>query len=141
MRKPIVVKKPLMHRCCFGIFTSLIAALVIIVLFAHEYLYSFILIPLMLAFGTVTLYLETWQISFSSKSIQHKIFWQIVCEYSYHRLTDAEVRYSYTNHEYVTLIFREKKNLHFRLKDENALKALKIVSSHKSVCYHPYEER
>jgi hypothetical protein len=102
-------------------------------IFYRRYLLLLLFFPLALIFTIILIYVESWQIVFSSSSVIRKVFFVKVGHYSYSSLNDACLLYSLTDHEYVVLSFANNKCIRFRMKDENASKALKVIRSHKSV--------
>lgn len=133
MEKNVIVRKCKAERYCFRV---LVSALVLVILFSFcqgLYLLLVILVPMVLIFSLILAYMESWQIVFSGSGIQKKCFFRTMRHYSYADMTDAQASYSYTMHEYVTLTFCDSKCIRFRLKDENAAKALKRILAHKSV--------
>ena len=134
MKKEIHIRKNKAERYCLR------ACLLSIIVFAafstgyqHQYSLLLIWLPLILAFTLLSFYIESWKIIFSSDCISKKCFFLTRSTHSYAQILDAYQSYSSSNHEYVTLIFIDKKHSFFRLKDENANKALKLLSSHRSV--------
>lgn len=131
MDNNITVRKYKAERYCFR---ALVLALVLVMLFfIYPNLYGLLFAPVILLSLPILIYMESWQIVFSGNGIQKKCFFRTVQSYSYAALTDAQLSYSCTMNEYVTLTFSDNKCIRFRLKDENAAKALKRIVAHRSV--------
>ena len=131
--RSIIVRKSKMQRNCFRFFLFWPLSALLLSIFYHKYTLLLVFFPIALTFTIILIYMESWQIVFSSNSVTRKVFLFTVGHYSYSVLNDVCLLYSLTDHEYVVLSFANNKCIRFRMKDENASKALKLIRSHKSV--------
>ena len=128
-----VVKKNKAERYTLRICLLLISLWFIVALLGQAYLLALVLLPIEVFFGVIVLYLESWQIVISANSITKKDFLRTTGPYSYLKIEEVYLSYSFTDHDYLFISFLDKKQITFRLKDDNAVKAVKIIQSHKSI--------
>lgn len=135
MRKEIIVQKSRAQRLgiiCVFILLLILSILEIILLYPVYYFGVLSLIGT-LPVLYILLYYETWQISVSSNKITVKCLFKRTKSYSFSQIVDGYIANSYTLHQYVCLFFYDKRRLQFRMKDENANKALKRIQAHHSL--------
>lgn len=134
MKNRVTVRKNRAQR--FGLWVLFIFFFAIDVgctIWLQQFLSALIFLPWILIMFAMLLYYETWQISFLSDTIKTKKFLFYTRSYSYHQIVDVVESYSVTNHGYVAIIFANSKKIRFRLEDENANKAVRIIQSHHSI--------
>lgn len=135
MGKEIIVRKNRAQRlgiiCVFML--MLILSLLAIILFYPVYYFGVLSLIGTLPILYILLYYETWQISISSNKITMKCLFKRTKSYSFSQIVDGYIANSYTLHQYVCLLFYDKRRLQFRMEDENAKKALKGIQAHRSI--------
>ena len=135
MKKTVTVKKNkvcrLMLRFLFVIISAV--SVVVAVLWLRQPVAILIFSPAILLNLAILLYHEKWQISFLENKIEIIPVLSAASYYSYHQITDAVVGYSYTERGYVSITFTDGKRIRFRIEDENAIKAVQQIKSHRSI--------
>lgn len=134
-KKAIVIKKCKSHRIGIAIFAILILViLTVCVLSMHSAAALLLYIPPLVIFAPLTLYYLTWNIRFEEKSIVNCVFFTETSIFSYSALREVVKRY-YTSERNFTIRmhFTNGKTLQFRMDDENAEKAVKVLQKHCSI--------
>lgn len=139
MKNTIVVRKNKAHRTLVISLTIILALLILIqlnVLIKKGMLLYILpyLIPLFL-FVAISVYYESWKIVFSKESITKSVFFKKSECYNYYNITRAESGFSYTENQYIMVLFSNGKSIRFRKEDENASKAVSILCKHCSIKY------
>jgi len=94
----------------------------------------FLFFPTFVLMLCLLLHYETWQISFSSKSISKKTFLRKTKTYLYSQLKETAMMYSLSGCGYCIVIkFDDGKQFRFRLNDVNGIKAKNKLLSHCSI--------
>lgn len=135
MIKEIIVRKNRTQRLGILIVFLLMVSfsIYISILFYPVYYFGLLSIIGTLPVLCIFLYYDTWQISFSTKSITVKSLFRKTQSYTYHQISDGYIADSYTLYQYVSLSFMDKRKLRFRMEDENASKAVQIIQAHRSL--------
>ena len=134
-KKAIVVRKCKSHRAGIAVFAILMfAILTIIILSLHSAAALLLYIPPMIILMPLTLYYLTWNIRFEEKVIVKRVFFVEISRCSYSMLCEVVKRY-YTSERNFTIRmhFLNKKTIQFRMDDENAEKAVKVLQKHCSI--------
>ena len=101
--------------------------------FLKEWVLATLLGLVTIPIAVYVVYLGSWNIQFSARTIKKRMFFLTIVEYKYAQLLEARLSYSVTNHDFIMLIFNDKRQMIFRLKDENATYAMKRINSHRSL--------
>ena len=134
-KKAIVVRKCKSHRIGIAVFAILILViLTVCVLSLHSAAALLLYIPPLVIFAPLTLYFLTWNIQFEEKTIVKRVFFTEISRYSYSAIREVVKRY-YTSERNFTIrmCFTNGKALQFRMDDENAEKAVKVLQKHCSI--------
>ena len=134
-KKAVVVRKCKSHRAGIAVFAILMfAILTIIILSLHSAAALLLYIPPMIILMPLTLYYLTWNIRFEEKVIVKRVFFVEISSCSYSMLCEVVKRY-YTSERNFTIRmhFLNKKTIQFRMDDENAEKAVKVLQKHCSI--------
>lgn len=89
--------------------------------------------PWLLVLIVLVCYYETWGISFLRNEIQLRYFFIIKNKHTYSQITDVSISYSYTDHAYISMFFSDGRVIRYKMKDENAERALGKLRSHHSI--------
>ena len=134
MKRSLIIKKYKPERVCFRFaFVFIIVIGAVCAVLTQQYLWLLIFSPMLLFFLTILVYFESWHILFGPNGIRKSVFLMNARSYSYSQIMDVFEAYSFTNHGYITLVFHDGKRIVFRLQDENADKAVKIIMAHHSI--------
>lgn len=123
------------ERCAILFFTILLTIASILVSASFHDVWWYILLcfsPANMIMITLCCHHMTWRVTFSSDSVSKEVFWKTPCKYKYSQIRDVVTSNSYTDHNYIEIIFIDRKHLRFRADDDNAQKAIKILQSHHS---------
>ena len=134
-KKAIVVRKCKSHRAVIAVFAILMfVILTVIVLSLHSAAALLLYIPPMIILIPLTLYYLTWNIRFEENVIVKSVFFAEISRFSYFALREVVKRY-YTSERNFTIRmhFVNKKIVQFRMDDENAEKAVKVLQKHCSI--------
>ena len=134
-KKAIVVRKCKSHRIGIAVFAILILViLTVCVLSLHSAAALLLYIPPLVIFAPLTLYYLTWNIQFEEKTIVKRVFFTEISRCSYSAIREVVKRY-YTSERNFTIRmhFTNGKTLQFRMDDENAEKAVKVLQKHCSI--------
>ena len=134
-KKAVVVRKCKSHRAGIAVFAILMfAILTVIILSSHSATALLFYIPPMIILVTLALYFLTWNIRFEEKVIIKHVFFVEISRCSYSMLREVMKRY-YTSERNFTIRmhFVNNKTIHFRMDDENAEKAVKVLQKHCSI--------
>ena len=134
-KKAIVVRKCKSHRAGMAVFAILMfVILTVIILSLHSAAALLLYIPPMIILIPLTLYYLTWNIRFEENVIVKSVFFAEISRFSYFALREVVKRY-YTSERNFTIRmhFVNKKIVQFRMDDENAEKAVKVLQKHCSI--------
>ena len=134
-KKAIVVRKCKSHRTGIAVFGILMfVILTLIILSLHSAAALLLYIPALVLLAPLTIYFLTWNIRFEDKTIVKSAFFADLSKFSYSALRDVVKRY-YTSERNFTIRmhFTNGKTLQFRMDDENAEKAVKVLQKHCSI--------
>ena len=134
-KKAIVVRKCKSHRAGIAVFAILMfVILTVIILSLHSAAALLLYIPPMIILIPLTLYYLTWNIRFEENVIVKSVFFSEISRFSYFALREVVKRY-YTSERNFTIRmhFVNKKIVQFRMDDENAEKAVKVLQKHCSI--------
>ena len=134
-KKAIVVRKCKSHRAGIAVFAILMfVILTVIILSLHSAAALLLYIPPMIILIPLTLYYLTWNIRFEENVIVKSVFFAEISRFSYFALREVVKRH-YTSERNFTIRmhFVNKKIVQFRMDDENAEKAVKVLQKHCSI--------
>ena len=134
-KKTVVVRKCKSHRIGIAVFSILMfVILTVIILSLHSSAALLLYIPPLIILVSLTLYYLTWNIRFEEKMIVKCVFFTKISRCSYSILREVVKRY-YTSERNFTIrmYFVNKKTIQFRMDDENAEKAVKVLQKHCSI--------
>ena len=134
-KKAIVVRKCKSHRAGIAVFAILMfVILTVIILSLHSAAALLLYIPPMIILIPLTLHYLTWNIRFEENVIVKSVFFAEISRFSYFALREVVKRY-YTSERNFTIrmYFVNKKTIQFRMDDENAEKAVKVLQKHCSI--------
>lgn len=134
-KETVIVKKCKAHRVGIVVFSiMMLTVLTFCVVAMHTPVAILLYIPVLIFLSPMALYYLTWQIRFDKKSIVKYVFGRKARTYSFTMLRDAVKRY-YDSERNVTvrMHFIDDKVLQFRMDDENAAQAVKILQRHCSI--------
>lgn len=134
MKTAIIVKKYTAERISFRvILVCWVLFTLLFVVVPQQYPLLLVALPFVAIFFFLLVYYESWQISFDKKTIIRRVLFVRIGIYSYSQISDVFESYSETNHEYIMLVFSNGDKFSFRLKDENAYLAKKLINTHHSI--------
>lgn len=135
MKKIIIVRKNRAQRCGLLVLylTMVCLSVFLITLLFPVYYYGLLSLTGTIPILYVLIYYQTWRISFSAKHITIKQLFRKSKTYTYSQITDGYIANSYTLHQHVSLAFYDNRSFRFRIEDENANIALKIIQTHHSL--------
>ena len=133
--KPIVVKKCKSHRAGIAVLAILmLVILAVCVWLFHSAAALLFYIPPLVIFAPLTLYFLTWNIRFEEKAIVKCVFFMEISRFSYASLREVVKRYYSSERNFtIRMYFTNGKALQFRMDDENAEKAVKVLQKHCSI--------
>ena len=136
MKNIIIVKKSEKQR--IGVYLLTIIGTILggmVIVYFRKFLKGIIilLLPWILLLFIVLYYYKTWQIVFLSNKIYKKVFFLCSKQYSYFEIKDIIITHSYTEYDYIRIIFSNGKYFQFRLEDENANSAINRMRSSHSI--------
>lgn len=134
-KKAIVVKKCKNHRAGIAVFAILMFVILTVIIFSlHGAAALLLYIPPMIILMPLTLYYLTWNIRFEEKVIVKRVFLVEISRCSYSMLREVVKRYYTSERNFsITMYFLNKKTMQFRMDDENAEKAVKVLQKHCSI--------
>ena len=134
-KKTVVVRKCKSHRIGIAVFAILMfVILTVIILSLHSAAALLLYIPPLIILMLLTFYYLTWNIRFEEKMIVKCVCFTTISRCSYSILREVVKRY-YTSERNFTIrmYFVNKKTIQFRMDDENAEKAVKVLQKHCSI--------
>ena len=131
----VIVKKCKSHRIGIVVFSALILAVLTACVVAMRTPSAILLyIPFLLILSPVALYYWTWQIRFEEKEIIRNVFGAKARKHSFAMLREVVKSYYISERNFtVRMYFLDGKALQFRMDDENAVQALKVLQRHCSM--------
>ena len=144
MKKTVVIKMRKTHRIAVLIMFSLLylfmlAAMIYLVALSE---FGFGIILMLLAIPTflflpVPLYYATWQITFDADGIQKRLFGINGKKRPWTQVKEVRSAWLISERSYgISIIFKNRKAIHFRMDCENAEAAKKLILSHCSITEH-----
>ena len=144
MKKTVVIKMRKTHRIAVLIMFSLLylfmlAAMIYLVALSE---FGFGIILMLLAIPTFLflpfpLYYTTWQITFDADGIKKRLFGINHKKYAWTQVKEVRSEWLISERNYViSIVFKDRKSIHFRMDCENAEAAKKLILSHCSITEH-----
>lgn len=144
MKKTVVVKMCKAHRILVLVVFSL---LFLFMLAAMIYLISsadyalginllLISVPTIL-FLPCPLYYATWQITFDADGMQKRLFWLNQKRHAWTKVEEVRSAWLISERNFgISIKFKDRKTIRFRMDCENAEQAKKLILSHCSITEH-----
>ena len=134
-KKTVIVRKCKAHRMGLLVFSLLVLAVLTACVIAMQTPAAILLyIPFLIILSPMALYYLTWQIRFEDKEIVRSVFARKTRTYSFTMLRKVVKSYYLSEHNFsVRMYFLDDKTLQFRMDDENAIQAVKILQRHCSI--------
>ena len=144
MKKTVVIKMRKTHRIAVLIMFSLLylfmlAAMIYLVALSE---FGFGIILMLLAIPTFLflpfpLYYTTWQITFDADGIKKRLFGINHKKYAWTQVKEVRSAWLISERNYgISIVFKDRKSIHFRMDCENAEAAKKLILSHCSITEH-----
>mgnify|MGYP003403176689 FL=1 len=143
-KKTIVIKMRKAHRIfvltTFSLlFLSMLAAMIYVITsskFEIGIILMLFAIPTFL-FLPFLVYYATWQITFDADGIQKRLFGINHKKHEWTQVKDVRSAWLISERSYgISIIFKNRKAIHFRMDCENAEAAKKLILSHCSITEH-----
>ena len=134
-KEMVIVKKCKAHRIGIVMFSiMMLTILMVCVVTMHTPVAILLYIPFLITLSPMALYYLTWQIRFEEKGIVRYVFGRKTRKYSFTMLREVVKSYYVSERNFtVRMHFIDGKVLQFRMDDENAAKAVKILQRHCSI--------
>lgn len=140
MKKQIVVRQCKAHRIGLwffsAVFTFTLLAYVIIMVNLTELppitavMYCIIPVAVLIP---LPLYYASWQITFNANGIHKRLFWINAGSHSWTQIKEVRSAFSCTEQEVISIHFKDRKIVRFRMICENADEARKLILTHCSI--------
>ena len=143
-KKTIVIKMRKAHRILvvtmFSLLFLFMLAAMIYVITSSKFEIGIILMLLAIPtflFLPFPLYYATWQITFDADGIQKRLFGINCKNRPWTQVKEVRSAWSTSDRSYgISIIFKDRKAVHFRMDCENAEAAKKLILSHCSITEH-----
>ena len=134
-KNTIIVRKCKAHRTGLLVFSLLVLAVLTACVIAMQTPAAILLyIPFLIMLSPMALYYLTWQIRFEDKEIVRCVFGRKTSTYSFTMLREVVKSYYVSERNFtVRMYFLDGKMFQFRMDDENAIQAVKILQRHCSI--------
>lgn len=134
MRKAIVVRKNKGRRICVTIISVVLIAFLSLICTQKDYAnLTIVCMPIVLALLVLTVYYDTWKLTLSSDEVSKQGFFTTTFQLPYSQISDILASFSSTEYDHVRIVFLNGKQVVFRRDDDNAGKAVTVLSSHHSI--------
>jgi len=141
MKKTVVIKMRKAHRIAVLIMFSLLYLFMLTAMIylaaSSEFGLGIILILLAIPtflFLPFPLYYTTWQITFDAEGIQKRLFAINHKKHTWTQVKEVRSTWLISERSYgISIIFKDRKAIHFRMDCENAEAAKKLILSHCSI--------
>ena len=143
-KKTIVIKMRKAHRIfvltIFSLLFLFMLAAMILLTLSGDYgigiSFLIIAVPTIL-FLPCPLYYATWQITFDADGIQKRLFGINCKKHAWTQIKEVCSAWLISERSYgISIIFKDRKAIHFRMDCENAEAAKKLILSHCSITEH-----
>lgn len=143
-KKPIVIKMRKAHRILIIsmfslLFLSMLAAMIYVIIsseFEIGVILMLLAVPIFL-FLPCPLYYATWQITFDAHGIQKRPFGINHKKHAWSQVKEVCSAWLIYERSYgISIIFKDRKAVRFRMDCENAEAAKKLILSHCSIAEH-----
>jgi len=144
VKKTVVIKMCKAHRVAvlvmFGLlFLFMLAAMIYVItssIFEIRIIIMLLAIPTFL-FLPFPLYYATWQIKFDADGIQKRLFGIKCKKHAWTQVKEVRSAWLISERNYgISIVFKDRKAIHFRMDCENAEAAKKMILSHCSIKEH-----
>lgn len=144
VKKTVVIKMRKAHRVAvlvmFGLLFLFMLAAMIHVITSSEFEMRIILLLLSiptLLFLPFPIYYATWQIKFDADGIQKQLFGIKCKKRVWTQVQEVRSAWLISERSYgISIVFKDRKAIHFRMDCENADAAKKMILSHCSITEH-----
>ena len=136
-KKTIVIKMRKGHRILvITMFSLLYLFMFVAIFYVIGTILMLLAIPTFL-FLPFLLYYATWQITFDADGIQKRLFWLNQKRYAWTQVKEVRSAWLISERSYgISILFKDKKAVRFRMDCENAEAAKKLILSHCSITEH-----
>lgn len=144
VKKTVVIKMCKAHRILvltiFSLLFLFMFAAMILLILSGDYEIGIIL--LIIAVPTILflpcpLYYATWQITFDADGIQKRLFGIKCKKRVWTQVKEVRSAWLISERNYgISIVFKDRKSIHFRMDCENAEAAKKLILSHCSITEH-----
>ncbi len=131
----IIVRNPKGRRI-FAVVFSALAMITITCLVIYLWTTAALLlyIPLLIILLPLIVFTVTWQIRFEKDHISEVLCFRKVKTYPYTQLREVTQQYFTSEHGYcIRMHFTDGKTIQFRMDDEGAARAVKLLCKHRSI--------
>ena len=143
-KKTIVIKMRKAHRILvltmFSLLFLFMLAAMIYVITSSKFEIGIILMLLAIPtflFLPFSVYYATWQITFDADGIQKRLFGINHKKYAWTQVKEVRSAWLISERSYgISIVFKNRKSIHFRMDCENAEAAKKLILSHCSITEH-----
>ena len=144
VKRIVVIKMCKAHRVAvlvifISLFLFMLAAMIYVIAsskFEIGIILMLLAIPTFL-FLPFPLYYATWQITFDADGIQKRLFWLNQKRYAWTQVKEVRSAWLISERSYgISILFKDKKAVRFRMDCENAEAAKKLILSHCSITEH-----
>ena len=144
VKKTVVIKMRKAHRVAvlvmFGLLFLFMLAAMIYVITSSQIEIGIILMLLAIPtflFLPFPLYYATWQIKFDADGIQKRLFGIKCKKNAWTQVKEVRSAWLISERNYgISIVFKDRKAIHFRMDCENAEAAKKLILSHCSITEH-----
>ena len=144
VKRIVVIKMCKAHRVAvlvmfISLFLFMLAAMIYVIAsskFEIGIILMLLAIPTFL-FLPFPLYYATWQIKFDADSIQKHLFGIKCKKHAWTQVKEVRSAWLISERNYgISIVFKDRKAIHFRMDCENAEAAKKLILSHCSITEH-----
>ena len=144
VKRIVVIKMCKAHRVAvlvifISLFLFMLAAMIYVIAsskFEIGIILMLLAIPTFL-FLPFPLYYATWQITFDADGIKKRLFGINHKKYAWTQVKEVRSAWLISERNYViSIVFKDRKSIHFRMDCENAEAAKKLILSHCSITEH-----
>ena len=134
-RNTVIVKNPKSGRIFVGVFSTVAMTIITAFVIFYGTLSALLLyIPLLIIIIPLIIFTITWQLRFEKDHIVEVLFFRKIKTYPYTQLREVTQQYFTSQHGYcVRMHFTDGKTIQFRMDDEGAARAVKLLCKHHSI--------
>lgn len=131
----MTVRKPMAERVFICIFSALLLIIVTIcVVHLNTPVALLLFVPMLLILLPLLLFSLTWQVRFDEKQIVKVLFFHTNKVYRYTQLQEVTQQHFTSEHgSVIRMDFADGKSIRFRIEDDGAKQAIKLLCKHHSI--------